>query len=374
MSNPKAEYAKWIADALRHSWRTAPSPLNLSEDQLSAITPLLIQSGAAGLVWPRARVSTLKESKSALRLRRAFLSQVLQSALREHELSQLFKSMQQAGVEPIVVKGWAIARQYPEKGLRPQGDIDLIVRPEHLPAAQGVLDSPDCASLNVDLEHREFGKLGTRALDELYERSRKVPITGIEVRVLAAEDHLSFLCRHSLRHAGWRPLWLCDIAVELENRPDTFNWDLVLRQRNCRAVESAVLLAHHLIGASIESTPLLRNTHARRLPKWFVKAVLKQWEISDPMAHPPFNHLKPMATYFRNPSGLLEGLAARWPDPVEATVSLGGSFNAFPRFPFQMAECFLRTARLISGAFNERREHQVVRGGSPAQSSLEGAG
>jgi len=29
------------------------------------------------------------------------------------------------GVEPILGKGWAIARLYPERGMRPYGDIDL---------------------------------------------------------------------------------------------------------------------------------------------------------------------------------------------------------------------------------------------------------
>ncbi|HEY6329239.1 MAG TPA: nucleotidyltransferase family protein [Blastocatellia bacterium] len=389
MSGLKEERAKWIASALRHSWRVDATPLSLTEDQLASITPLLIQSGAAGLVWSRAKISALKDTKSAARLRRAFLSQVIQATLREHELARLFACMRAARVEPIVVKGWATASRYPEKGLRPQGDIDLIVRPESLQAAQSVLNSPECEALNVDLEHREFARLNVRAFDELYERSRSVPLGGTEVRMLSAEDHLSFLCRHSLRHGAWRPLWLCDIALELENRPADFDWDLLRRRkREYHAVESAILLAHHLIDASLEGTPMavtraqsqqradnrgvsLRQPEARgartekfrgveapagplgdgesRPPRWFIRAVLEQWEISDPMQHAPFNHLKPMASYLRDPSGIVHGLKARWPNPIEATISLGGRFNEVPRFPFQLVESILRTIKFLTG-------------------------
>jgi hypothetical protein len=43
-----------------------------------------------------------------------------------------------------------------------------------------------------------------------------------------------------------------------------------------------------------------------------------------------------MATYLRNPAGLLKALRTRWPDPIEATIRLKGPFNEVPRLPFQI--------------------------------------
>ncbi|HUK90529.1 MAG TPA: nucleotidyltransferase family protein, partial [Blastocatellia bacterium] len=308
--------------------------------------PMLVQSGAAGLVWWRAQLSDLRDSKPAQFLRRAFRSQVLQAVLREQELAHLFASLRCAGVEPILVKGWAIARLYPEKGLRPQGDIDLIVGPHQLSDAYAVLRTPDCEGYQVDLDHREFHRLDARALDGLYARSRLIDDGNVPVRILGAEDHLSFLCRHSLRHSACRPLWLCDIAAELEARPPDFDWDLILRNRQQRDyVETAVSLAHSLIGARLDDTPFASKSG--KLPRWLIPAVLRQWENSDPMAHAPFNHLKPMGSYVRNPSGFLKGLIARWPDPIQATVTIGAPFNQVPRLPFQVGECMLRAMKAL---------------------------
>lgn len=346
MAEPESNLGNLIASALYRAWRPIPPPLALAAEDLSRIKPLLSQSGAAGLVWARARTSDLKDGRAAQGLRKAFLSQVLQITLREHELPAIIACLRDTGIEPIVVKGWAIARLYPEKGLRPQGDIDLLIPPSEFAKAKSVLASPECEQYNVDYEHREFAKLSGQAIDALYSRSRLVSINDYQVRVLGPEDHLLFLCLHSLRHGAWRPLWLCDVAVELESRPSDFDWDLIMRdKRHFDCVASVVGLAHGLIGADIDGTPVSRR--ARRMPRWLVNAILRQWRNSDPMAHAPFNHLTPMSSYLRRPGGVLTGLMARWPDPIQATISVRGPFNSLPRFPFQVLNCLTRTAGFV---------------------------
>ena len=47
--------------------------------------------------------------------------------------------MTATGLQPILIKGWAAARLYPETGLRPYGDIDVCVRPDQLAAAKKLL-------------------------------------------------------------------------------------------------------------------------------------------------------------------------------------------------------------------------------------------
>ena len=55
----------------------------------------------------------------------------------------------------------------------------------------------------------------------------------------------------------------------------------------------------------------------------------------------------PMATYWRHPREALKGLRLRWPSPAQATARVGGPFNELPRLPFQLAECFRRTANFL---------------------------
>lgn len=57
-----------------------------------------------------------------------------------------------AGVEPLLIKGWAIARLYPGAGLRPYTNLDLIVRPSELGAARGNLWKPPAVAVDLHEE------------------------------------------------------------------------------------------------------------------------------------------------------------------------------------------------------------------------------
>jgi hypothetical protein len=338
--------ARLLAEALSGAWRTSPEPLNLSEEDLARITPQLLDSGAAGLLWPRARLSNLKDSPAGLSLRQAYRFQTLQSALQEQEIKQVFARLREAGVEPILVKGWAIARSYAEKGLRPSGDIDLLIRPSEIAAAAAVLKDTTPHQFNVDLKHREFAKLDGDSLEKLWDRSRLVQTI---IRVLAPEDHLVFLCLHMLRHGAWRPLWLCDIAAALESRPSGFDWRVCLggNRRQSGWVASAIKLAHDLVGADLHDTPFAGS--ATPLPGWLPREVLKQWENPNPMERMALDYRAPLARSLTRPAYLAGEIRARWPNPIEATISVGGPLNGLPRFPFQIGNGLVRLARFMAG-------------------------
>ena len=55
-----------------------------------------------------------------------------------------------------------------------------------------------------------------------------------------------------------------------------------------------------------------------------------------------------MAYSFRHPAQLLKALRLRWPNPIQATVRVGGPFNDLPRLPFQLMECVSRTVYFIT--------------------------
>jgi hypothetical protein len=170
----------------------------------------------------------------------------------------------------------------------------------------------------------------------------------VEVRVPCAEHHLRIMSLHMLRHGAWRPLWLCDIAVAIETRPPNFDWDLCLgrNRKTANWIACCIVLAHQLLGAEVGDTPVAHR--AKNLPRWLISNLLKQWETPYSMSQAPVTHAAPMAKYIRDPRGLIADLRRRWPNPIKATVYVGGPFNEWPRWPFQVGECVGRTAKFIA--------------------------
>lgn len=338
-----------LAAALAGSWRAEPPELALTARELGRITPLLVGSGAAALAWWKARRSELRESAPAAALRRAYHAQALQSALQEWEIEHVFALLRSAGVEPVLLKGWAAARLYAERGLRPPGDIDLCVSPSRYEAAQAALRGPGRkGTAVVDLAHDGDALYGACGWGGLYARSVLVRLNDSEVRVLGREDLLRFLCLHLLRHSAYRPLWLCDIAAALEAATHDFDWRVALGDTPVKRnwVACVLDLARLLLGAACEYLPPQAN--GTRAPRWLAAEVLRQWERPRTIERVP---RELMAVSLRSPRRALPALLARWPDPIKASFQLGLPFDEGPRLPRQLASYVLQSAAFLKKTF-----------------------
>jgi hypothetical protein len=337
--------ARLVADLLAGSWRCHPTAAVCSAAELKEIAPLLRASGAAALLWRRIRQSDLRKNSAARELQQAYRLNTLRAAIQQQTIERVLTRLRANEVEPVLVKGWAVARLYPEQGLRPCGDIDLCVRPEQFAVAERALKDFPGGQYEIDL-HRGFTKFGDDDVDEIYARSQLLKVGETWVRVLCEEDHLRFLAIHMLREGAWRPLWLCDIAVAIEARSAEFDWERCLTQDRRRAdwVTSAIKLAQQLLGADISGTPAAEKT--KPLPRWLTSTILKEWGF--PLPSMTQRHRAPMASVLRSPVGVLRGLRHRWPNPIEATISMGGLFRDSPRIPFQLGNCLARTAKFTA--------------------------
>jgi hypothetical protein len=224
--------------------------------------------------------------------------------------------------------------------LRPYGDIDLYVRREQHATFVAALKKPEARGWNIDL-HRGAAELDDRDFDELYARSHAIRLGELEVTTFGPEDHLRLLCLHFLREGALRPLWLCDIAVALNSLPPGFDWEYFLGGSERRAdwAACAIGLAHHLLGVETDGLPVARR--AERLPRWLIPSVLQQWGSGKVTK----GRRTPMSAHLRRRMGMLSSLRERWPNAVEATIGVRGPFNNWPRLPFQLGDCALRTAR-----------------------------
>lgn len=336
-----------IARVLAGVWRGVPSSQDLSAEDLSRALPLLLGSGAGALGWCRVRHSDLESEPASLELQQAFRKHTLEAALHELHIKESFALVRSKGIEPVLVKGWAIARLYPEKGMRPYDDVDLVVPSVQYDAAASVINQGQGLPGYIDL-HRGFEDVDpTSEYDDLFSGSQLARLGDVDVRILRPEDHLRTLCIHLLHHGAFRPLWLCDVALAVESRPSEFDWDRCLgpKKRVADWVACTIGLAHQLLGAQVDGLPV--EQRAKNLPRWLIPAVLKQWEAPFAKYHGQSRHHAPMATYLRHPAGLSKDIRTRWPDPIEATISLGGPFNDWPRLPFQVGNCIARAVRFL---------------------------
>jgi hypothetical protein len=340
----KESKGRLIATALNGAWRSDPPELEIPSEDLAEVAPLLLGSGAGALLWWLIRESELNTSPAAEELQQSYRLHTLHALAYQQKIKRVFGLLRANSIEPILIKGWANARLYPQAGLRPYGDVDLCVKPDEYENALALLLRMDDAKhYPVDL-HRALGRLDGRSWDEFYARSRVVKLDDESIRLLSREDHLHILSFHMLEDGAWRPIQLCDIAASLEAADESFDWDLCLGRDKRRAkwVASAINLAHILLGASLKDCPL--QIKEARLPRWLLPTVLKHWERPCLKDHrPPELFMQTIRQPMRLPKAALK----RWPDPIGATIRLRGSFNSWPRLPFQLSDYLLHSGKFL---------------------------
>ena len=342
-----------VAALLRHAWRESPGAPDARagalEIDLRRCEPLLLGTGCGALVWRRLAGTDAARLDAARPYRDAHRFTAARDGAERLAIAAVVGALREIGVEPLLVKGWSTARHYPAAGLRPVGDLDLVVaRAEHARVERHLLErrraSGVLALARVDL-HEAILDLADRPLDELRSRSSSASLgdpAETSLRVLGAEDHLRLLAMHLLRHGAWRPLWLCDVALLVEKLGGALDWDLCLRgsREGARRVGIVLGLAHALLGAELpDALPRPAASAARSVPRWLVDATRRQWgrryeRYSD----------APILTAGVRPARLLAAAGRRWPNPIEATVGVGAPFNGVPRLPFQIADVVRRTA------------------------------
>ena len=334
------------AAALAGSWRPAPPLLRLSSEKLADILPTLLRTGAAALVGRRLRPANPVDAVAVGPWQDAFRLYTLQSLRHEANVRKLVTLLRAAGIDPLLVKGWAVARLYPERGLRPYVDVDLCVRPDQLPRATEVLREHAGGCGAVDL-HAGVADLEDRTWEAVEARARPLPLGGLEVRTLGPEDQLRHLGLHLVRHGGWRPLWLCDLGAALESLSTDFDWDYCVYGERWRSewLACALGLARRLLGA---------EAPAGAAPRWLRDAVVHEW--GSPL--PGDSHSRddrPLASYWRHPRRWPHALRCRWPNAVEAAFRMGASpFTRLPGVWFQVGACLRRGVRLPAKIWSAR--------------------
>ena len=294
-----------LARALWRCWdrepatvATPPCPATLTLGRVSGVGSLLASRRAA---CPRWIPSDLRRDARLI---------AIESHRRQRDLLRVFAHLRSAGIEPILVKGWSVARSYACPERRPLGDLDLCVEPEALTRAVQAARELNLPANSVDLHAGVPDLCGERWAD-LYARSQLAPLHGEGIRVLHPVDLFRLVCMHFVRHLGSRPLWLVDVAVLLESYRDMLAQEIALIDGLPAGewLHQVAHLAHTLLGARSPWPP------PREVPEWLAPSVLWLWGHVGAM--PPLREI------VRTRAELADALRFRWWHPTRAVWRLG---------------------------------------------------
>ncbi len=336
-----------VAQLLAGSWRGSSfhEPQLLNKD-LQTHASVIASAGGAALMWLRVRSHKSQFSSDVLDFyHREYLGSMLRAAVHESEVQRIIQDLQVAGIRSILLKGWSVGRLYPESGLRPSGDIDLWIDPEQRQAAE-VIVRDLVLTQALDLDHDQFRRFENRSFADFYASCETAHLGSTPIKVLQREDQTRTLCLHFLKHGGWRPIWLCDIAVLLESSNSTFSWELCLGRdaRRARWIGCTIALARDLLCARIP--PGAPRCVTSNPPGWFTRTILREWSNPSAPNAASFGLLIPELK--SRPWRLKSAVHDRWRNPIQATVDCNSAFEALPRWPYQLWDGISRAHRLLS--------------------------
>lgn len=269
---------------------------------------------------------------------------ILRTKVYEEKIKSAFGFFRARKIEPILIKGWAAAREYPEKYRRTFSDIDLCVPPEDFEKSLKLVKVGECQALNIDL-HCGLRHLDTLEWEDLFENSHEELLEGVKVRILRPEDHLRVLCVHWLNDGGAYRERLLDIYYLLENHTNDFDWDRCFGKisKNRREwIIKTIAIVHKYHRLDISKMPFADELE--KIPEWFTKTLEKEW-ASD-------TKLVPLHTLLGKKREFWKQIKKRFPpNAIQSTIDMEGPFDDAPRIYYQLGSVLYRLKPSIARIF-----------------------
>ncbi len=258
------------------------------------------------------------------------------------ELIKLLDFLDGHGIWAIPLKGPTLAlRAYGDIGLRQFSDLDILVRQSdvtriselliergftpHQPltlAQEAALQRFDCScnfiskhGVALDVHWGLVDRHHGFAIDteSFFERLELVTVNGRELRTLATEHLLIFLCLHGFTHFWERLSWICDVAALIASGRE-IDWKLLVQTAKANGTLRILLLGLWL-AHDVLSTPL---------PKEVLTAVMND-PVVQQVGHEVEQHLFVKAELYTgvfSEASLLLRLRERKRDQLKSLFSL----------------------------------------------------
>lgn len=198
-------------------------------------------------------------------IKQQVIGQVLNQTVRSAEFADLYRSLRDAGLHPVVVKGQLCSRLYPLRDHRISADDDLFI-PEgeffachqallanglttdtpadELPTADEVSYTKKDSPLYIEL-HRHLFDSAQDAHDELNHFFADIaPVEVDGFLTMPPHEHLLYLILHAYKHFVYSGIGLrqfCDIGLWARAYHDRIDWQRLHDQ--CAGVHAATFAA-----------------------------------------------------------------------------------------------------------------------------------
>jgi hypothetical protein len=256
--------------------------LHASTEEWQEVATLASLHSVAPLLYYRLKKQTLAiPDEVAAIFKDAYLNNIARNIRLYDELTRVLGCFQVANIPVMVLKGAHLAELiYGNIGLRPMGDVDLLVRKDDLKKVDRelCLIGYACQERNhVILKgshhfHYTSSKTGLTLeihwilvsadlpfqidMDGIWDSAESAQIAGVKCLILNAEDLLLHLCLHSAKHIQIPQLrMMTDICEVIKHHQDVIDWNQV----GTRAQEWGIVrplyiilrLSKELLGAAI---------------------------------------------------------------------------------------------------------------------------
>ncbi|MBL8906011.1 MAG: nucleotidyltransferase family protein [Rhizobiales bacterium] len=201
-------------------------------------------------------------------------------------LARLAPAVEASGVPVMALKGLDLAsRIYGDFGSRPMGDMDILVRPEHVGKMAAALQAQGfraCSALRQSSHHQVFYSplpgglpvelhwaLGCNAgqtdpaelLEAAWREAEQIDIAGSQFLVMNRQHLLLYLCHHLERHLFNTPLTqVWDLGEILQQAGTGFDWQRFWehcdRYGQRKGAQAAMHLAAACLGIRVGTPPL----------------------------------------------------------------------------------------------------------------------
>lgn len=259
-----------------------------------------------------------------------------------NELTMLFHSFKDAGIETMLIKGLAISEiLHKNISLRPISDIDLLIKEDDfkrlrkLLQKHGYTSTPSLPDLNgfegVQYAHCfdqiKFSKKDQTHLDihfrllnmgyprsddrQVWKRAMQVKIADFEAFVPSPEDMLLHLCYHANYHRFRQLRYFHDISEVIKIFGDEIDWASVLRTARERRFETSLYYTLYFTNELL-IPPVPANVLQKLQPHYLrgklFEVVWKKNKVLQCTHEPKFNNLEGPLYYILEVDNLREKL------------------------------------------------------------------
>jgi len=283
----RKDYIEWIIGQIRVSKGQNSESVVLADDDWQNIYNISLEEGVAPYLY-----YCINKSESELIIPESIKNKFIkisQNVLARntrlyHELSKVLRLFSENGITVIVLKGAYLSEKvYPHNGLRPMGDIDLLVKIKDIPKVQELLfeigfSQAEHFSIKEQCEKshhlipfinrngimieihwklsRHLQSTSQFGIDGLWKRSVELSLaTNAKTLTLSLEDHLLHLCIHTSIHHFFI-LWLksfCDIALMIQYFQEEIDWEKFKRHARKWKVDRSLYLTLRFVEELLES-------------------------------------------------------------------------------------------------------------------------